>query len=90
LPGTLYLPNSVSPDEGNEEERSFFAKGTSIKNYKLEIFSPFGELLWFCEEGNFEMDCQSADGPAPTYKVKPCHKVHTCGKLLEVSKTELN
>lgn len=54
LPGTLYLPNSVSPDEGNEEERSFFAKGTSIKNYKLEIFSPFGELLWFCEEGNFE------------------------------------
>ncbi|HQV01019.1 MAG TPA: PKD domain-containing protein, partial [Bacteroidia bacterium] len=54
LPGTLYLPNSVSPDNGNDEERSFFAKGTSIQNYKLEIFSPFGELVWFCEETTFE------------------------------------
>ena len=62
LPGTLYLPNSISPDNGNEQERLFFAKGTSIAYYKLEVFSPFGELIWSCEENgpfiNGESKCR--------------------------------
>lgn len=74
LPGTLYLPNSITPDNGNEQERSFYAKGTAIANYKLEIFSPFGELIWTCEENgpfiNGESQCRwngndTKGNPAP-------------------------
>ena len=44
--GTLYVPNVFSPEVGVGESAIFKPKGLSLKEYHLEIFSTYGQLLW--------------------------------------------
>lgn len=52
-PGTikgLHVPNAFSPDMGIGETKLFFPKGIGLKEYRLQIFSPYGQLLWESSE----------------------------------------
>lgn len=44
--GTLYVPNVFSPEVGAGETAIFKPKGLNLKEYRLEIFSTYGQLLW--------------------------------------------
>lgn len=44
--GRLYVPNAFAPEQGVGDARFFLPKGVGIKEYQLQIFSPYGELLW--------------------------------------------
>jgi len=45
-PGQLYLPNAFMPTSGTTELRTFMAKGSGIKTWKLQIFDNYGQLMW--------------------------------------------
>lgn len=61
--GNLYVPNSFTPD-GDGINDIFYAFGVNLKDYKMQIFNRWGELI-------FESDAlkKGWDG---TYKGKPC------------------
>jgi len=42
----LFLPNAFSPEQGIGDVRVFKAKGIGLKEYRLQIFSTYGQLLW--------------------------------------------
>jgi len=42
----LLVPNALSPQAGAGETRYFKPKGRCLKNYKLEIYNTWGELIW--------------------------------------------
>ncbi len=42
----LYLPNAFSPEQGIGDVRVFKAKGVGLKEYRLQVFSTYGQLLW--------------------------------------------
>ena len=44
--GSLFIPNAFSPDAGNNETAFFIPKGVGLREYLIEIYSPYGELLW--------------------------------------------
>jgi len=46
IPGELYLPNAFMPTSGTTELRRFAAKGSGIKQWHLQIFNGFGQLIW--------------------------------------------
>ncbi len=42
----LFVPNAFSPLDGIGETTLFMPKGVGLKEYRLQIFSPYGQLLW--------------------------------------------
>lgn len=42
----LQVPNAFAPTQGAGDAQIFLPKGLSLKEYRLQIFSPYGELLW--------------------------------------------
>ncbi|MCB0568387.1 MAG: PKD domain-containing protein [Phaeodactylibacter sp.] len=42
----LYVPNAFAPGLGAGDARYFLPKGIGLKEYVVEIFSPYGQLLW--------------------------------------------
>ncbi|MCB9303344.1 MAG: PKD domain-containing protein [Lewinellaceae bacterium] len=42
----LYVPNAFAPEQGSGDARHFLPKGIGLKEYLVEIFSPYGQLLW--------------------------------------------
>jgi len=42
----LQVPNAFAPEQGAGDAQWFLPKGLSLKEYRLQIFSPYGELLW--------------------------------------------
>lgn len=44
--GRLFVPNAFAPEQGVGDATVFLPKGVGIKEYQLQIFSPYGELLW--------------------------------------------
>jgi len=44
--GQLYVPNVFSPEVGIGESAIFKPKGLALKEYRLEIFSTYGQLLF--------------------------------------------
>lgn len=44
--GTLYVPNVFAPEVGTGESAIFKPKGLNLKEYQLQIFSTYGQLLW--------------------------------------------
>ena len=49
----LYVPNSFAPNTNSGEAALFLPKGKSLKEYRLQIFDKFGNLLWISEEIDF-------------------------------------
>ncbi len=48
--GSLFIPNAFSPDAGNEETSYFIPKGVGLREYLIEIYSPYGELVWYSDK----------------------------------------
>ena len=44
--GKLFVPNAFAPLLGKGEAQIFLPKGNGLKEYHLQIFSAYGELLW--------------------------------------------
>jgi PKD repeat protein len=42
----LFVPNAFSPEAGVGEVRYFIPKGVGLKEYRIQIFSPYGQLVW--------------------------------------------
>jgi gliding motility-associated-like protein len=42
----LHIPNAFSPLDGIGETTIFMPKGIGLKEYQIQIFSPYGQLLW--------------------------------------------
>ena len=42
----LYLPNAFSPEQGIGDVRLFKPVGVGIKEFHLQVFSSYGQLLW--------------------------------------------
>jgi PKD repeat protein len=64
-PGTikgLHVPNAFSPDMGIGETKLFFPKGIGLKAYHIQIFSPYGQLLWESQALNNGEPAEGWDG----------------------------
>ncbi len=46
----LYIPNGFSPQQGIGDVRLFKPKGVGIKEYHIQIFSTYGQLIWESRE----------------------------------------
>lgn len=44
--GQLYVPNVFAPEVGVGESAIWKPKGLSMKEYRVEVFSTYGQLLW--------------------------------------------
>ncbi|MEL7162743.1 MAG: PKD domain-containing protein, partial [Bacteroidota bacterium] len=42
----FYVPNAISPESGPEEVRTWGPKGFGVAEYRLEVFSPYGQLVF--------------------------------------------
>jgi hypothetical protein len=42
----LYIPNGFSPEQGIGDVRLFKPKGVGLKEYRIQVFSTYGQLLW--------------------------------------------
>jgi large repetitive protein len=42
----LWVPSALSPESGVGEVQVFQPKGVGIKQYKIQVFTQWGELLW--------------------------------------------
>ena len=62
--GSLYVPNAFTPDYGNQEATLFLPKGIGLSEYRLQIFSTYGQLLW---ETSLLYDGSPAEGWNGTY-----------------------
>lgn len=46
----FFVPNAISPESGPDEVRLWGAKGFGVTEYRLEVFSAYGQLLFTTEE----------------------------------------
>ncbi|MXV13861.1 PKD domain-containing protein [Hufsiella ginkgonis] len=46
VPGQLYVPSGFMPGSLTAQLRTFAAIGSGIKQYQLEVFNKWGDLLW--------------------------------------------
>ncbi|MBN2638287.1 MAG: PKD domain-containing protein [Bacteroidales bacterium] len=74
LTSGLYVPNSFVPGSDNPKLSKFTPVGTHLKFYKIQIYSPWGDLLW--ESTQLNADGDPADGWDGTYKGQPMPSGH--------------
>ncbi len=58
----LYIPNGFSPLQGIGDVRLFKPKGVGIKEYHVQIFSTYGQLLWESRELKEGQPLEAWDG----------------------------
>jgi len=46
IPGQLFLPNAFAPNSGTTELKTFMAKGSGIKEWHMQVFNNFSQLVW--------------------------------------------
>ena len=46
----LYIPNAFAPLSPNPDVRLFKPKGYNLKEFRIEVFSRWGELVWSSTE----------------------------------------
>ncbi|MBN2638284.1 MAG: PKD domain-containing protein [Bacteroidales bacterium] len=69
LTSGLYVPNSFAPGVDKEGVNVFLPKGINLKEYEIQIFSSWGNLLWESTELNAEGE--PVEGWDGTYKGQP-------------------
>jgi len=62
----LFLPNALSPETGIGDVRVFRPSGIGLKEYKCQIFSPYGQLLW--ESQDLDEDGRPTEAWDGTYQ----------------------
>ncbi len=66
--GDLFIPTALTPSVGGSDASLFKPKGYGIEEYKIEVYSTYGELLWSSNELVDGQPIGSWDG---TYKGVP-------------------
>jgi gliding motility-associated-like protein len=69
LTSGLYVPNSFAPNSNTPSTNIFLPKGVHLKEYQIQIFSSWGNLLW--ESNKLTPNGEPAEGWDGTYKGKP-------------------
>jgi PKD repeat protein len=46
VPGQIFLPNAFEPDGATVELKTFMAKGSGIKEWHMQIFNNYAQLVW--------------------------------------------
>src|SRR6185437_5603099 len=46
IPGQLFLPNAFAPNSGTTELKTFMGKGSGIKEWHMQVFNNFSQLVW--------------------------------------------
>lgn len=46
VPGQLFMPSAFMPNSVNTELRTFMAKGSGVKVWRMQIFNNWGQLVW--------------------------------------------
>lgn len=65
--GQLFVPNALMPDLSGSEIAVFKPKGYGLKEYKVQVFSAYGDLIWESDKLENGSPVDSWDG---TYKGK--------------------
>ncbi len=58
----LFIPSAFSPETGLGEVRLFGAKGLGIKEYRLSVYSRFGNLIWTTDKLEQGLPVERWDG----------------------------
>lgn len=58
----LFIPNAFSPEAGLGEVRLFKPKGAGLKEYKVQVFSPYGQLVWESDKLEEGQPAEAWDG----------------------------
>jgi len=69
IPGELFLPNAFEPDGASIELKTFMAKGSGIKEWKMQIFNNYSQLIW--ETNRLDAKGAPIDGWDGTFKGSP-------------------
>ncbi|HWZ14481.1 MAG TPA: PKD domain-containing protein [Mucilaginibacter sp.] len=69
IPGQLFLPNAFEPAGISEELRIFKAKGSGIKQWHMQIFNNYSQLVW--ETTKLDSKGAPIDGWDGTFKGVP-------------------
>ncbi len=48
----LFIPNAFTPTAGAGDVTMFMPKGVGLKAYEIEVYSPYGQLLWRSDKLN--------------------------------------
>ncbi len=59
---TLYFPNAFSPETGRGDVRYFKPAGMGIEEWHLQIFTPWGELVWESRDLEGDQPAAAWDG----------------------------
>jgi len=70
--GGIYLPNAFIPTSSDPQLNVFKAKGTGIKEWHLQIFNNFGELVW--ETTKLDSNGSPMEGWDGTFKGAPAQQ----------------
>ena len=65
----LFVPNAVYPGSDSYEVSHFLPKGIGLKEYKLEIYDDWGNLIW--ETSALDEFLRPAEGWDGTYRGVP-------------------
>ncbi|MFK8101341.1 MAG: PKD domain-containing protein [Saprospiraceae bacterium] len=63
----LFIPSGFSPEQGIGDVRLFKPKGAGLKEYKVQVFSTYGQLIWESEALKDGQPSEAWDG---TYQGK--------------------
>jgi PKD repeat protein len=69
IPGQLFLPNAFEPAGTSQELRIFMAKGSGIKQWHMQIFNNYAQLVW--ETTKLDSKGAPIDGWDGTFKGAP-------------------
>ncbi|MBN2614788.1 MAG: PKD domain-containing protein [Bacteroidales bacterium] len=69
LTSGLYVPNSFAPGLDKPGVNTFLPKGIHLKEYEVQVFSPWGNLLW--ESTKLNANGEPVEGWDGTYKGQP-------------------
>ncbi|MGZ3873841.1 MAG: PKD domain-containing protein, partial [Mucilaginibacter sp.] len=69
VPGQLFLPNAFMPTSATTELRTFMAKGSGMRQWHMQIFNNYGQLIW--ETTKLDEKGAPVDGWDGTFKGVP-------------------
>ena len=69
LTSGLYVPNSFAPGSDKPGINTFMPKGVNLKEYDVQVFSSWGNLLW--ESTKLDANGEPVEGWDGTYKGQP-------------------
>jgi len=70
--GELFLPNAFQPASSKTELRTFKAKGQKLKEWRMQIFNNWGQLIW--QTTQLDSNGEPVEGWDGTFKGAPAQQ----------------